>query len=338
MKLLSVAVPCYQSAGFMRSTIDALLKGGDRVEILIVDDGSKDDTPQIADEYEHSYPGICRALHQENRGHGGAVMTGLRNATGRYFKVCDSDDHLAEAPYLQVLDALERLERERTPVDLFLANYVYDKEGQRHKKVIRYANALPTGRVFSWEEVGRFRLGQYILMHAAIYRTDFLLSTGLDLPLHTFYVDSLYVYLPLRSVEKMYYLDTDLYLYYIGREGQSVQEDVMIRRYDQQIKVNRLMLEGVQLEKVAPKRKRDYMMNYLEIITTVSGVLAVRSGAEEHLRMHEQLWADMEKERPYEYRVLRHRLLGRLLNLKSRGARRFVIAVYHLAQKIFGFN
>ena len=151
-------------------------------------------------------------------------------------------------------------------------------------------------------------------------------------------MDSLYVYLPRRSVEKMYYLDTDLYLYYIGREGQSVQEDVMIRRYDQQIKVNRLMLEGVQLEKVAPKRKRDYMMNYLEIITTVSGVLAVRSGAEEHLRMHEQLWADMEKERPYEYRVLRHRLLGRLLNLKSRGARRFVIAVYHLAQKIFGFN
>ena len=71
MKLLSIAVPCYNSAAYMRHCIDTLLTGGDQVEILIVDDGStKDDTAAIADEYEARYPGICRAIHQENAGHG----------------------------------------------------------------------------------------------------------------------------------------------------------------------------------------------------------------------------------------------------------------------------
>ena len=71
MKLLSVAIPCYNSEEYMRHCIDSLLPGGEEVEILIVDDGSvKDRTAQIADEYEKNYPEICRAIHQENGGHG----------------------------------------------------------------------------------------------------------------------------------------------------------------------------------------------------------------------------------------------------------------------------
>ena len=86
MKLLSVAIPCYNSAAYMRNCIESLLPGGDEVEILIVDDGStKDNTAEIADEYERNYPGICRAIHQENGGHGEAVNAGLRNATGVYY-------------------------------------------------------------------------------------------------------------------------------------------------------------------------------------------------------------------------------------------------------------
>ena len=93
MKLLSIAIPCYNSEAYMRNCIESLLPGGDEVEILIVDDGStKDNTAQIADEYETRYPGICRAIHQENGGHGEAVNAGLRAATGIYFKVVDSDD------------------------------------------------------------------------------------------------------------------------------------------------------------------------------------------------------------------------------------------------------
>ena len=100
MKLLSIAIPCYNSAAYMENCIRSLLPGGNEVEILIVDDGStKDNTAQIADEYERRYPGICRAIHQENGGHGAAVNAGLKNATGIFFKVVDSDDWVNGVAY-----------------------------------------------------------------------------------------------------------------------------------------------------------------------------------------------------------------------------------------------
>ncbi|MDU5947120.1 MAG: glycosyltransferase, partial [Paenibacillus macerans] len=92
MKLLSVVIPCYNSQDYMRYCIESLLPGGERVELLIVNDGSADRTGQIADEYASRYPGIVKAIHQENGGHGEAVNAGIRHAAGLYFKVVDSDD------------------------------------------------------------------------------------------------------------------------------------------------------------------------------------------------------------------------------------------------------
>ena len=91
MKLLSIAIPCYNSQDYMEHCIRTLLVGGEDVEILIVDDGSKDATPEIADSYAKRYPTIIRAVHQENGGHGSAVNAGIRHATGLYYKVVDSE-------------------------------------------------------------------------------------------------------------------------------------------------------------------------------------------------------------------------------------------------------
>ena len=109
MKLLSFAIPCYNSKDYMEHCIESILPGGDDVEIIIVDDGSKDETAAIADRYAAEYPDIVKAVHQENGGHGEAVNTGLKNATGKYFKVVDSDDWvmaliaLGSAPFLLLL-------------------------------------------------------------------------------------------------------------------------------------------------------------------------------------------------------------------------------------------
>ena len=143
MKLLSIAVPCFNSQNYMRHCVDTLLTGGDEVEILIVNDGSKDDTAAIADEYERLYPGIVRAVHQENGGHGAAVMAGLKNAQGRYFKVVDSDDWVDEEAFAKILCALRGFVHGGQEVDLVVSNFVYDKVGARHKKVMSYGNALP---------------------------------------------------------------------------------------------------------------------------------------------------------------------------------------------------
>ena len=216
-KLLTFAVPCYNSEAYMSKCIDSLLPGGEDVEIIIVDDGSTDGTAQIADEYAAKYPDICRAIHQENAGHGGAVNTGMTAAKGIYFKVVDSDDWVDPDSYREVLEALRRFKDERVPVDLLIANYVYEHvlDGKSH--AIRYTNALPEGTLFGWEEARHFRMSQNLLMHSVIYRTRVLRDCGLHLPEHTFYVDNLFVYIPLPYVRRIYYLNTDFYRYYIGR-------------------------------------------------------------------------------------------------------------------------
>ena len=128
MKLLTFAIPSYNSQDYMEHCILSLLPGGDDVEILIVDDGSKDRTAEIADEYERKYPGIVRAIHQENGGHGEAVNAGIRNATGLFFKVVDSDDWVDYEAYMKILKKLRELAGGDTVLDMFIANYVYEKE------------------------------------------------------------------------------------------------------------------------------------------------------------------------------------------------------------------
>ena len=335
-KLLSIAIPSYNSEAYLDHAVESLLPGGEEVEILIVDDGSKDATAEIADRYEAQYPGIVRAIHKENGGHGDAVMTGIRNATGLYFKVVDSDDWVDAEAYPKVLDVLRESQAE--PIDLLVSDFIYDKVGQEHKHVMRYANALPQGRVFGWEEVGRLRSDQYILMHSVIYRTQMLRDIGLDLPKHTFYVDNLYVYVPMNAVHRMRYLDEVFYHYFIGRDDQSVQEQVMIRRIDQQLRVNRLMIEQVDLTRVTPRQKQRYMRSYLEIITMVSSVLLLRSGTPENLAKKRALWQDMRRDHPEVYRMLRWRLIGICLHLPGEWGRKLVCQGYNLARRYVGFN
>ena len=339
MKLLSIAIPCYNSAAYMSHAIETLLTGGEDVEIIIVDDGStKDNTAEIADKYAAEYPSIIKAVHQENGGHGEAVNTGIKNATGLYFKVVDSDDWVDTDAYAQILEALHKIVEGPETVDMLLSNYVYEKEGQKHKKVMRYDDVVPIRKIFTWDDCGRFKKGQYILMHSVIYRTELLRECGLKLPKHTFYVDNLFVYVPLPYVKKMYYIDVDFYRYFIGRDDQSVNESVMIKRIDQQIRVNELMVEAVDLFSIKNPKLRRYMFNYLEIITVITTIMLIRSGTEENLEKKRDLWTYLKEYDLRLFHKLRNGIMGRVMNLPGRGGRRISVAAYKISQKIVGFN
>ncbi len=339
MKLLSVTIPCYNSEAYMEHCIQTLLTGGEEVEILIVDDGStKDRTPEIADYYEKTYPTICRAIHQENGGHGEAVNAGLRNATGIFFKVVDSDDWVNEEAYRKVLDTLRKFVYGQDSLDMLISNFVYEKEGAKRKKVMKYHTAFPIDRVFTWSDVKFFMTGQYLLMHSVIYRTQLLRDCGLELPKHTFYVDNIFVYRPLPHVKNMYYLDVNFYRYYIGRQDQSVNETVMIGRIDQQLRVTKLMLGYYDVTKLTNRKLRHYMIQYLEIMMTVSSVLAIKSGTEENLEKKKELWEYLKKQNFKLYLKLRMGFLGQGCNLPGKGGRELLILGYKITQKFYGFN
>ena len=323
----------------MEHCIQTLLTGGEEVEILIVDDGStKDRTPEIADYYEKTYPTICRAIHQENGGHGEAVNAGLRNATGIFFKVVDSDDWVNEEAYRKVLDTLRKFVYGQDSLDMLISNFVYEKEGAKRKKVMKYHTAFPTDCVFTWSDVKFFMTGQYLLMHSVIYRTQLLRDCGLELPKHTFYVDNIFVYQPLPHVKNMYYLDVNFYRYYIGRQDQSVNETVMIGRIDQQLRVTKLMLGYYGVTKLTNRNLRHYMVQYLEIMMTVCSVLAIKSGTEENLEKKKELWEYLKRQNFKLYLRLRMGFLGQGCNLPGKGGRELLILGYKITQKFYGFN
>ena len=337
MKLLTFAIPCYNSQEYMEKCIESILPGGEDVEIIIVDDGSKDKTAEIADRYAKEYPTIVKAVHQENGGHGEAVNTGIRNASGIYFKVVDSDDWVDYESYMKILDKLREIVKSDKNLDMMLANYVYEKEGAKHKKVMRQTG-FPTDQFFTWSDIKRFYKGHYILMHSVIYRTQLLRDCDLELPKHTFYVDNIYVYKPLPNVKTMYYMDVDFYRYFIGRDDQSVNEKVMISRIDQQIKVNKIMIEDVNIWKVNNPKCRKYMLNYLEIITVVSTIMLIKSGTQENLQKKRDLWKYIKETDIRLFHKLRNGIMGRTMNLPGRSGRKISIAVYRISQKVVGFN
>lgn len=342
-KILTVTVPCYNSAEYMGKCIESLLPGGDDIEILVVDDGSaKDNTYEIAQRYEREHPGIVRAIHQENKGHGGAVNTGIEHATGLYFRVVDSDDWVDSKVLLKVIARLKKLEMRGTPVDMMLTNFVYDKAGTNifGKHVMNFRHAFPANRIICWDDMGHMKQTQYILMHNITYRHSALERSGLKMPLHTFYVDNIYAFQPLPYCEKFYYMDVNLYHYFIGREDQSVNEKVMLSRIDQQLRVNKLMIDIFTRQNFAglDKNVRKYMMNYLNKIMTVSSVFLLVGGTTEDLRKKGELWSYLKKADYKLYYRLRMSFLGVAMNLPTTLGRKTTVGGYKIVRKLYSLN
>lgn len=341
MKLLTFAVPCYNSAAYMSHCIDTLLTAGDEVEIILVDDGStKDNTGEIADRYAEQYPDIVRVIHQENGGHGEGVNQGIRHATGRYYKVVDSDDWLDTDALQRVLAKLRELGQGEDPLDLMVCNYVYEHVEDQTQHVVNYKNVFPENQVFTWEEMGHFRPSQYLLMHSVIYRTQLLRDSGMVLPKHTFYVDNIFVYQPLPLVKSIYYMNEDLYRYFIGRADQSVNEQVMVKRVDQQLRVTRIMLDAIDLKEVKAARPRlaGYMFNYLSMMVLISSMFLIISGTEENLEKKKQLWEEIKAKDVKLYHKLKYRSLNIASNIPGYQGRKLSVGLYRLARKIYKFN
>jgi glycosyltransferase involved in cell wall biosynthesis len=363
-KLITYTVPCYNSAAYMDRCIESILAcGAPDIEVVIVDDGStEDDTSEKADAWERRHPGIVRAIHQENGGHGAAVMTGIRNARGLYFKVVDSDDWLDNDANLEVLETLRRFSDEgapggtprgggeprdggsrgepqdNAPLDLLVCNYVYEHVSDGTERTMAYRKQLPAGRVFSWDDIGRFNPSQYMLMHALIYRTDVLRDCGLELPRHTFYVDVIYAYVPLPWCRRLYYLDAAPYRYLVGREDQSVNEQVMIGLRGDQLQVTRAVIDAYRLEDVESPKLRGYMVNYLAISMVASTVFCYLSGTPEDDERRKGIWAHLKERDPWAYRAVRRTFTGSWVSWPGRFGRDMTVNGYKLVRKIFKFN
>lgn len=338
MKLLTVTIPCYNSQEYMSHAVESALCGGTDIEIIIVNDGSTDKTLDIGMEYQKKYPNIIKVIDQENKGHGGAVNAGLLNAEGLFFKVLDSDDWLDEKAFIAVLSRLKNLISEGQSLDMIITNYVYEKVTDVKKKVIRYKSAMPVDEMFQWNDVGQFKHGQYILMHSVIYRTRLLHDCKLSLPEHTFYVDNIFVYQPLPYVKNMYYMNVNLYRYFIGRENQSVTEENMIKRIDQQLFINKYMIDCCDVMSLKNNKLKDYMVKYLTIMMTVSSVYLIKDGSMGRLNQKDELWEYLQHKDKKLYNAVNSDLMVKPMQSKKQFFMKIVRIGYKVAKKIFKFG
>ena len=112
----------------------------------------------------------------------------------------------------------------------------------------------------------------------------------------------------------------------------------MIGRIDQQIKVNKIMIEDVDIWKITNKKCRKYMLNYLEIITVISTIMLIKSGTEENLEKKRNLWKYIKDTDIRLFHKLRRGIMGNTMNLPGKGGRKISVAAYRISQKIVGFN
>ncbi len=310
------------------------------VEILVIDDGSIDETLAIAKTWQKLYPKTVRAIHQKNKGHGGAVNTGIKEAKGLYFKVVDSDDWLDEDAMQPIMKYLRRQMERKNPTDLVIGNYVYERAAKNEHTTIDYTTAFPERKEFGWDEVGKFRPGRYLLMHSVIFRTEILHKAKLKLPEHTFYVDSIFVHVPLPLVKTMYYFNIDMYRYQIGREDQSVNEEVMKGRIDQQLRVVREMIDQTDYEaaKTISPRLAAYQASYLSMMFCVSSAFLRLIGTPEADRKLEKLWYYLETYDVELYKKVRWLFPSASTNLPGPVGKWICTTGYRVMQKIFKFN
>ncbi len=338
MKLITFVVPCYNSAEYMDKCINSLIKAGTDAEIIIVNDGStKDNTKEIADRYASEYPEIIKAIHKENGGHGDACNVGLKNATGKYFKVVDSDDWVDEKALSVVMDKLRSFNDEE--IDCVMVNYVYEHVYNNTQRRVDYKKECPVGRKFDFEETKKFEVGKFITMHSLIYRTKLLLDIGLELPKHTFYVDNILIYQPLPHVKTFYYIDVDFYRYFIGRPDQSVAESILMKRIDQHIRVTKIIIDSFNLNSIASTRPKlyRYMLSHISILMTANSIYLIKIGTKESYQKKREIWNLLKNKDKITYKKCKRKFVG-LASSNNKFVCKICKGIYVIARKIFKFN
>lgn len=212
-KLLTISVAAYNMEKYIDNTLDSLVVDTsviDKIEVIVVNDGSTDGTKDIVKEYVDKYPNTFKLINKENGGYGSTINESIKIASGKYYKLLDGDDWYDK----QYLEQLVRL-LEKKDVDMILTDYVenYENGSKIVKEYDIKENEIKTLECISFK----------ILMHSIAYRTSILKNSDIRFDEHCLYTDSEFVVFPMFYVNNLIYYKLPVYQYRLGREGQSVE-------------------------------------------------------------------------------------------------------------------
>ena len=239
-KLLTIVIPTYNMQAYLHRCLDSLLVSDEllqSLEVLVINDGSKDNSSVIAHEYEEKYPSTFRVIDKENGNYGSCINRGLKEAKGKYIKVLDADDWFDTLEFQNYLVQLQTIE-----VDLILTDFnIVDADTMSPS--LAYHPSLQIGKVYSLIDCTMEQVGVY-MMHAVTYRTDLLRSIDYIQTTGISYTDTEWTYNPLYAAQNMVYFDSNVYQYLVGREGQTMDPKVMTRTISHHEIIARSLIEN----------------------------------------------------------------------------------------------
>ena len=253
-KLLTISVAAYNVEAYLDKLMASVIDSGalERLEVLIVNDGSKDRTAEIARGYESRYPDSVRLIDKPNGGHGSTINRGIREAKGKYFRALDGDDWVHSANLASLVSRLEETEAE-----LILSDFLYCWEDGREE--LAAFPDLTDGETYTMEEI--VSNADRMLYHAVIYRTDILRDHEIALDEHCFYVDTEFMMYPVPYVRSVRYLRPPVYCYRLGLEGQSVSIPSRVKHIDNGRQVAESLLDFyLAVEESLTGAKKDYLL------------------------------------------------------------------------------
>lgn len=215
-KILTITIPAYNVSKYLPEVIPTFLQPEvlEDIELLIVNDGSKDNTKEIAEKYQEKYPSVIRVINKENGGHGSTINRGISEAKGKYFKVVDGDDWVDSDEFIRFVGDLKSV---NTDVVMNPYKCVYVNEG---KEEIKSNSRFECGKVYQISNIIA-ELGNNYVMHALTYRTE-VLKRIKQISENCFYVDQEYICYPLQFVNSIAFFDEVVYQYRLGTDEQSV--------------------------------------------------------------------------------------------------------------------
>lgn len=268
-KLLTISIAAYNIEKYINKLMASLLDSRilNRIEVLIINDGSTDKTKEISEEYMKQYPKTVRLINKKNAGHGSTINTGIIEATGKYFRALDGDDWINTEDLVQLIKDMEKIN-----VDLILTNSIYCFEGKKNE--VKYRNNLIHGKIYSFEQIAP--LVKWMSYHEVIYKTSILKENNIKIDEKCFYVDTEFMIYPIQYINSIIYFNYNIYCYRLGTEGQSVSKKSRIKHIrDSYIVTKSLLNNYKKLPNNMSEKKREYIVKGISRIGIwhISGIM-----------------------------------------------------------------
>ena len=224
-KTLTIVVPTYNAENYLRDNLKSfeLAEVLDYIEVLIINDGSTDNSLKIAEEYVNRYPNTYKVITKENGGHGSGINCGIEHAQGIYYKVVDADDWVDADAFVCLVNYLRESKSDIVYSGFY---WVYDRgenckeDFKKRTEFIKPFETVEYYREYKFDDIAENNF--YIKMHNMTIKTSILQKNNIFIDEHCYYVDAEYITYPIPHVNTISFIDAFVYFYRIGSMGQSV--------------------------------------------------------------------------------------------------------------------